>query len=212
MRIITGILLSLFATLALAQSPSGTALIAPTTASITDSAGNVWTISSAAGTTTGQVFINGKADTHAVKVSELAYINGVMWTMGSVGATYTSTNHWFFKKNANPADLWNVNNINPLLTVCGVPVLPPPPPPTANLTWSAVTTYVLGGTIPSTVPVTYNIYQGTSPTNRVMMATTPATSAVMTSGLSGGHTYYWDVTAVAGGVESPPSNVGSKSF
>jgi hypothetical protein len=208
MRIITGILLSLFATLTLAASPSGTAIIAPTTASITDAAGNVWTISSAVGATTGQVFINGVADTHAVKVSQLAYVNGVMWTMGSVGATYPQSGPWYFKSNNKPTDLWHQNNLSPL-AACTTPV---PPVLQANLTWTAVTAYTSGAVIPNTVPVTYTVYQGTSATNLVQISTGSTTTAIVTTGLAAGHTYFWAIVANAGGVSSAQSNIGSKSF
>jgi hypothetical protein len=86
-------------------------------------------------------------------------------------------------------------------------------PPTATLTWTAVTTYVDGTTIPSTVAVTYNIYQGTSATSLTKVATgvTTLTSSIST-GLTDNQTYFWAVTAVAGGIEGGQSNVGSKTF
>jgi hypothetical protein len=85
--------------------------------------------------------------------------------------------------------------------------------PTATLSWNAVTTYTDGTTIPSSAPVTYNIYQGTSATTLVKVATgvTALTSSIST-GLSDGNTYFWAVTAVSGGVEGAQSNVASKAF
>jgi hypothetical protein len=85
--------------------------------------------------------------------------------------------------------------------------------PTATLTWTNVTTYSDGTAIPSSVTVTYNIYQGNSATALVKVATgvTAITSSINT-GLSDGQTYYFAVTAVANGVEGAQSNVGSKTF
>ena len=87
------------------------------------------------------------------------------------------------------------------------------PPPTATLTWTAVTQYSDGTTIPSTVTVTYNVYQGTSATSltKVASGVTALTSSIST-GLADGQTYFWAVTAVAGGLESAQSNVGTKVF
>jgi hypothetical protein len=85
--------------------------------------------------------------------------------------------------------------------------------PTATLTWIAPTTYSDGTPIPSTVTLTYNIYQGTSATTLVQVATgvTALTNAIST-GLTDGQTYYFAVTAVANGLEGAKSNVGSKTF
>jgi hypothetical protein len=85
--------------------------------------------------------------------------------------------------------------------------------PTATLTWSAPTTYSDGTAIPSTVTVTYNIYQGTSATTltKVAAGVTAVTDSI-TTGLADGTTYYWAVTAVAGGLEGAQSNVASKVF
>jgi hypothetical protein len=85
--------------------------------------------------------------------------------------------------------------------------------PTATLTWTAPTTYSDGTTIPSSVTLTYNIYQGISATSLVKVATgvTAVTSSINT-GLADGTTYYWAVTAVAGGLEGAQSNVGTKTF
>jgi hypothetical protein len=85
--------------------------------------------------------------------------------------------------------------------------------PTAVLSWTAPTTYSDGTTIPSSVALTYNIYQGISATALVKVATgvTALTSSIST-GLADGTTYYWSVTAVAGGLEGAQSNVGTKTF
>lgn len=86
--------------------------------------------------------------------------------------------------------------------------------PTATLSWGAVTTFTDGTTIPSTSPVTYNVYQScTSATTLVKVATgVTALTSTISTGLSDGMTCFWAVTAVAGGVEGAQSNVGSKAF
>jgi hypothetical protein len=85
--------------------------------------------------------------------------------------------------------------------------------PSATLSWSAPTTYSDGTPIPSTVTITYNVYQGTSATSlvKVASAVTALTSTIST-GLADAQTYYWSVTAVAGGLEGAQSNVASKAF
>lgn len=85
--------------------------------------------------------------------------------------------------------------------------------PSATLTWTNVTTYSDGTTIPSTVAVTYNVYQGTSAATLVKVATgVTAVTDTISTGLSDGQSYYWAITAVAGGIEGAQSNVGSKTF
>ncbi len=49
-------------------------VVTGTTSAITDASGNKWTI-----TSSGQVAINGKADTTTANVTELAYVNGTIW-------------------------------------------------------------------------------------------------------------------------------------
>ena len=85
--------------------------------------------------------------------------------------------------------------------------------PTATLTWGAVTTYSDGTTIPSSCPVTYNIYQGASATSltKVASGVTALTDSI-TTGLSDGTTVFWAVTAVACAVEGAQSNVAQKVF
>jgi hypothetical protein len=55
-------------------SPNGTVVTANTGGAITDSKGNVWTISAS-----GLVVENGVADTFTANVTELAFKNGVLW-------------------------------------------------------------------------------------------------------------------------------------
>lgn len=85
--------------------------------------------------------------------------------------------------------------------------------PTATLSWTAITTYTDGTTIPSSCPVTYNIYQGTTATTltKVASGVTTLTSSIST-GLTDGNTYFWAVTGVACTIEGAQSNVGSKAF
>lgn len=86
-----------------------------------------------------------------------------------------------------------------------------PPAPSATLSWSAVTQYTDGTAI--TAPVTYNVYQGTSATTMVKVATgVTALTQSITTGLSDGNTYFWSVTAVVAGVESSQAPPGSKTF
>lgn len=85
--------------------------------------------------------------------------------------------------------------------------------PSATLTWSAPTLYSDGTTIPSTVTITYNVYQGASATTLTKVATGVTTlTDLITTGLVDGQTYFWAVTAVANSLEGAQSNVVSKSF
>ena len=82
---------------------------------------------------------------------------------------------------------------------------------TITLTWTAVTTYAdSGGTIPSTVPVTYNIYQGATCATVVNVATgVTALTYTINTGLTVGNSYAWTVSASAAGVEGAQSNCGT---
>jgi hypothetical protein len=55
-------------------SPNDTVVLAGSTAAITDAAGNKWTITSG-----GQIAVNGVVDPVTYRVTELAYVNGVVW-------------------------------------------------------------------------------------------------------------------------------------
>jgi hypothetical protein len=85
--------------------------------------------------------------------------------------------------------------------------------PSATLTWGAPTLYSDGTAIPAGVVITYNVYQGTSATalTKVASGVTALTDSI-TTGLVDGTTYYFAVTAVAGGLEGAQSNVASKTF
>jgi hypothetical protein len=98
--------------------------------------------------------------------------------------------------------------------ICGV-ALAQSSSNTAQWTWGAVTTYADGTAIPSTVPVTYNLYIGTA--GKGSEAATPAQSGLTstsfaTSGYSAGETVCGEFTAVAGGVEGARSNEACKTF
>ncbi|MEA2740362.1 MAG: hypothetical protein QOH05_3669, partial [Acetobacteraceae bacterium] len=55
-------------------SPNDTMVLAGATNAITDASGNTWTI-----TSTGQVAVNGTADSTTANVNELAYVNNEVW-------------------------------------------------------------------------------------------------------------------------------------
>lgn len=84
---------------------------------------------------------------------------------------------------------------------------------TATFSWGAVTQNTDGTTI--TGPVTYNIYQtacgSTSGGSQVASGIT-GLAYVISTGLADGTTYCWNLTAVAGGVESAYSNQATKTF
>lgn len=85
--------------------------------------------------------------------------------------------------------------------------------PTATLAWTAPTQYTDGTAIPSSVTITYNVYQGTSTTNLSKVATgVTALTSIISTGLSDGVAYYWSVTAVANGLESAQVTPVSKVF
>jgi hypothetical protein len=85
--------------------------------------------------------------------------------------------------------------------------------PTATLTWGAVTTYANGTTIPSTVAVTYNLYQGaTCATVAKVASGITALTDVISTGLTVGNSYAFTISASAAGIEGAQSNCGTKAF
>ena len=85
--------------------------------------------------------------------------------------------------------------------------------PTATLTWGAVTTYANGTTIPSTVAVTYNLYQGATCATLAKVASgITALTDIVNTGLVIGNSYAWTVSASAAGIEGAQSNCGTKAF
>ena len=84
--------------------------------------------------------------------------------------------------------------------------------PSATLTWVAPTTNTDGTAI--TLPLTYNVYQGTGSTVGATPVQTGVTALTLTitAGLTDGTTACFAVTAVEGGQESVKSNVACKTF
>jgi hypothetical protein len=204
------IILCLFAGMAMAASPSGTVVLAGSSSTITSADGTVWGLSAATAVPASgvQVVRNGKTDIHTAHVTEIAWVNGVIWQ--AAGGTWRPLPY-------PSATYWATDNINPLTTIQGPcpppppPVCPPPTTPTVSLTWSAVTLSTTGSTL--TGPVTYNVYQGGTPASLAKIATgITSLSDTIATGILSGQTYYWTVSAVSGGVEGAQSNAGSKSF
>lgn len=77
----------------LPTSANNSMLLAGSTSAIIDASGNTWTI-----TSTGQVAVNGVADTTTANVAELAYVNKQVWQENTA-------NLWWGK--ANPAAAWS---------------------------------------------------------------------------------------------------------
>lgn len=83
--------------------------------------------------------------------------------------------------------------------------------PQATLSWGAVTSYTDGS--PISTPVTYTVYQGLQGAAKTVAQTgITATSLVVSSGLSGGTTVCWELTATAGGQESAHTAEACKTF
>lgn len=93
-------------------SPNDTVVLAGSTAAITDAAGNKWTITSG-----GQIAVNGTIDAVTYKVTELAYVNGVVWQEDFA-------NLWWGK--TDPAASWLPT---PGTSTSPLPPAPPPKPP-----------------------------------------------------------------------------------
>jgi hypothetical protein len=81
-------------------SPNNTVVNAGSGGSITDSVGNVWTITFA-----GQIAINGTVDPVTNNVLQLAYVNGVVWQ-------YTGYGLWYSYSNADGS--WTESATSPL--------------------------------------------------------------------------------------------------
>lgn len=80
----------------------------------------------------------------------------------------------------------------------------------AVLAWGAVTKDVEGNSITG---VTYTVYQGVQGQPKAKTGSpVSATTVTITSGLSSGRTYCWQVSASANGVEGALSNEACKSF
>lgn len=85
-------------------------------------------------------------------------------------------------------------------------------PNQAVITFSRPTTYTDGTAIPSSVAITYGVYQGVQGQTKTKVASISAVTATINTGLLSGTVYCWQVTAAAGGAESAMSNEACKTF
>lgn len=83
-------------------------------------------------------------------------------------------------------------------------------PRTATITFQPVTTYTDGSVIPSTVAVSYRIYQGAKGQTKTIVATITAPTTTISTGLQPGVEYCFQGSANAGGVESALTNESCK--
>jgi hypothetical protein len=200
MRLLPGIVLSLVAGIALAAtSPNDTVVLAPSTTLITDAAGNTWGISTAACKapfavgSTGMVSLNAVADTTTCSVTEIAYVSGVLWQKNTAGAWYSKT---------SPTVAWSGGTTtSPLPSYLAQ----------ATLTWTAPTVNTSGSAI--TVPLTYNVYRGSSAATLLKLTNVSALTYVDPAGSATPTTYFYAVTATcAGCTESADSGVVSDTI
>lgn len=86
------------------------------------------------------------------------------------------------------------------------------PARTAEVTFARPAKYTDGTTLPTTVAVTYNLYQGArGSTTKPKVGTISTTGTTISSGLLPGETC-WQVSTVANGIESALSNEACKTF
>lgn len=83
-------------------------------------------------------------------------------------------------------------------------------PLSAVMNWNAVTVNTDGTSVASAV--TYNIYQGTSPTSLALKVSGLTVLTYTATSLPPGTTQYFAATAVVGGEESSQTAPGSKTF
>lgn len=125
---------------AVVPSPSGTVLPAGSTAKITDAAGNLWTLP-----ITGIASVNGVPDLSTWGVTQLAYVDGIMWQ-------FNSTN-WYSKA----VPLWSApTTVSPITTGSAVLSWTPPTKNTDGTPVTGLTGYVISygqGALTSTVKV-----------------------------------------------------------
>jgi predicted pyridoxine 5'-phosphate oxidase superfamily flavin-nucleotide-binding protein len=111
------------------QSANDTVVMAGSTASITDTSGNAWTITSSA-----QVAVNGTTDTSTAGVIELAFVNSTIWQENG--------NHlWWGKSQPNASWSPAAGTAASPLPGTGTPT----PTPTPTPTQSANDTVVMAG-------------------------------------------------------------------
>lgn len=139
-------------------------------------------------------------------------------TAGSCAFSWSSaqaalpTDEVWAKTAASPAGTWVLAS-----TVKSGAVVPPPPPPPvvsssqAVLTWVAPTLDVTGA--PMNVPLTYNVYRGTSAAVLTKLTNVSALSYTDPAGNPTPTTYFYAITATcAGCTESAHSGVVSKTM
>lgn len=83
---------------------------------------------------------------------------------------------------------------------------------TATISFTRPTTYADGSPLDAATPVTYNLYQGLQGQPKTKVATISTTASTVTTGLLGGKTYCWTVSAVANSLEGAQSVEGCKTF
>ena len=200
---ILGCLLALFAgaSLGATASPNNTVVIAPSTALITDAAGNTWGINATAKCTAtwatagsvSEVTINGVLDPTTCQDVEIAYVNGVVWQENSKG-------QWYSKASAT-ATAWSAMTMTSPLP--GSTTKPATTPTQAVVSWTAVTTNTDGSAV--TQPITYNLYQGLTGALAKIQSGLSVLTLTITAGLTVGTSQCFAVTAVEAGVESAQS-------
>ena len=85
--------------------------------------------------------------------------------------------------------------------------------PTASISFKAPTLNTDATTIPATLALTYNVYQGTSSGAEVKVASGLVGSPITVStGLTSSATFYWYITVSNGAKDSAPSNEACKTF
>ena len=195
---LTGLVLTVVAALASAQtpSPSDTIVLAGSTGTITDAKGTVWGISAAAPCMAawappGALSVltkNGASDLTTCEVAELAYVGGVIWQVNTAGNWYSwNGTAWSAATSASPI-----------------------PPSSAVLVWIAPTADTNGAKI--TVPLVYNVYRGASATELVKLTQVTGLTYTDPAGSTTPTTYYYAVTAVQAGQESAMSQVVSATI
>jgi hypothetical protein len=181
-------------------------VIAPSSAVITDAAGNTWGIAATApctatwatAGTVSEVTVNGTATNTSCGVTEIAYVNGVIWQ-------FNGTNWYPVVSPLTSPPGWGAST-----TTSPLPVTPTYLAQ-ATLTWSAPTTNTSGS--PITVPLTYNVYRGASAATLLKLTNVSALTYVDPAGSATPTTYFYAVTATcAGCTESADSGVVSDTI
>lgn len=185
----------------LTASPPNTVVIAPSSALITDAAGNTWGINATAPCTAtwapagdvGELTVNGTLDATSCQVVEIAYVNGLIWQKNLQG-------NWYSK--ASPTAAWSAGTaVSPLPVVAS----------SAVLTWGAPTVFTNGATI--AVPLTYNVYRGASAATLTKLTNVTGVTYTDVAGSATPTTYFYAVTTTcAGCTESVDSGVVSATL